>query len=209
MGRIRAGPDAARRPPAARVAAPLGGVPWALMQRLILFFLPLLAAAAADEAGSAAQGAKLFEEFRCRQCHAAQFARNLSPNGLASAMWNHTAAMSKAIEQARIPRRPMTARQAADLYAFLGGTGKSDPPGDAGQGERLYQAKLCAACHDDSISGAPALAGKGRVSAFSMMAGLWMHGGGMLSRMAAGNRSWQQLTPRELGHLAAFLNSRK
>lgn len=179
------------------------------MLQLVFLFLPVLAAAAADDTGSAARGEKLFQGFRCVQCHAARFARDLSPNGLASAMWNHTAAMAKALEQARIPRPQMTARQAADLYAFLGGTGKSDPPGDAGQGERLYQAKLCAACHDDSISGAPPLAGKGRASAFSIMAGLWTHGGGMLSRMAAGDKAWQQLTPGELGHLVAFLNSRK
>lgn len=181
-----------------------------LMPQAILLLFTLLSAAASAQTGNAARGETLFREFRCLQCHPAKFAPPASPEALASAMWNHAAGMSKAIEQARLPRPEMSPQQAADLYAFLGGGRGSARPGDARQGESLYQAKLCASCHDDPISGAPALARRpGGFSAYSMIAGLWMHGGGMLARMVAGSKEWQQLSPAEIRHLAAFLNTRK
>lgn len=181
-----------------------------LMPQAILLLFTILCVSANAQTGSAARGRKLFQEFGCVQCHPAKFTPPASPESLASAMWNHTAGMSKAIEQARLPRPRMSPQQAADLYAFFGGARGSAKPGDAREGERIYVAKLCASCHEDPVSGAPALAGRtGGFSAYSMVAGLWMHGGGMLARMVAGGKEWQQLSPAEIRHLAAFLNTRK
>jgi len=180
------------------------------MFRAILFTSLALSLSASAQTGDAARGEKLFREFKCIQCHAAKARQAYTPNGMASAMWTHATAMSKAIEAARIPRPQMSAAQAADLHAYFGRSKDTDPPGDARQGEKLYQAKLCASCHDDPIMGAPALRGrKSTASAYSMIAGLWMHGGGMLSRMATANKQWQQISAEEIGHLVAFLNAKK
>lgn len=49
----------------------------------------------------------------------------------------------------------------------------------------------------------------GGFSSFSMVSSLWMHGGGMLSRMVAKNLQWQQLSTEEVGNLIAYLNTKK
>ena len=185
--------------------------------------LAALALAFQDPAGDISRGKQAFHELRCATCHSAggsggKTAPDLSrrgdpsytPDAMASAMWNHATAMWQAMEKAGIGRPQVTEAQAADLFAFLAGGRRPEKRGDAGLGRQVYQAKFCALCHDDPYSGAPSLAPlAGHVSSFSMVATLWQHGGGMLSRMVAKNRAWQNLAPEEMAHLIAYLNARK
>jgi len=54
--------------------------------------------------------------------------------------------------------------------------------GDVARGQKVFEAKLCASCHEQFDTGAPNLAAKaGQFSAFSMVSALWQHGRGMLS----------------------------
>lgn len=169
--------------------------------------------------GDAATGERLFKEFQCASCHgAAKTAPSLmrrddpsyTPNVMASAMWSHAAGMWQAMEKMKVQRPPMTPAQAADLFAYFAGTSRGDKAGDPAQGGRVYQAKHCASCHDESDPGAPALTAKaGTFSSFSMVASLWQHGTGMLSRMVSKNTEWQRLTPEEMSHLIAHLNSKR
>lgn len=125
-------------------------------------------------------------------------------------MWSHVTAMWQAMDRAGIKRPQLTAQQATDLYAFFAGGFNPDKPGDPARGRQIYQGKLCASCHDAVETGAPRLAGRpGGFSSFSMVSSLWMHGGGMLSRMVAKNLQWQQLSTEEVGNLIAYLNTKK
>jgi cytochrome c553 len=118
--------------------------------------------------------------------------------------------MWQAMDRAGIIRPQLSEQQAADLYAFFAGGYHPDKPGDSVQGRRVYEAKLCASCHDAEDTGVPRLTARaGGYSSFSLVASLLQHGRGMLSRMVAKNLQWQKLSDDDLGNLIAYLNSRK
>lgn len=179
---------------------------------------------AADPApkGDAAAGARLFTELRCATCHSVRGVGGTSapalgpkagqpytPNVMVSSLWSHVTKMWDAMERAGVSAPRLTAQQTADLFAYFGGTAAGDKPGDAVQGRKVYEAKLCASCHDNQYF-APDLGRlAGQMNAFRLASGLWEHGRGMLSRMVSRNANWQTLTPEELGNLIAYLNSGK
>jgi len=132
-----------------------------------------------------------------------------TPNTMAGSMWSHVTKMWDAMAKAGIARPKITEQQAADLFSYFGGRSGSDKPGNATQGRKVFEAKLCASCHDNSYLAPDLSPLAGRVSAFSMVQSLWEHGDGMLSRMVSRNVSWQTLTPEEMGHIIAYLNAKK
>jgi len=198
-----------------------------MMRKILLLgvaaSLTTLTFAFQDPAGDIVRGKQAFQELKCAACHSAggsggKSAPDLSrrgdpsytPYAMASAMWNHATAMWQAMDKAGIGRPQVTEAQAADLFAFLSGGTRPEKRGDAQRGRQVYEAKFCALCHDDPYSGAPSLAPlAGHVSSFSMVAALWQHGGGMLSRMVAKDRTWQSLAPEDMAHLIAYLNTWK
>jgi mono/diheme cytochrome c family protein len=119
--------------------------------------------------------------------------------------------MWQAVDAAKIVRPQIAAEQAADLYAYLSaGSGRQNPVGAAARGQQVFEAKLCASCHEQVDTGAPNLAAKaGQFSAFSMVAALWQHGDGMLSRMVEQNKPWQVLSAQEMADIIAYLNTSK
>jgi len=185
--------------------------------------LAILSAFSGCSNSHAANGEKLFASLKCASCHgdkgqggtapalAGSSGPVSSPNAMAAAMWSHATKMWQAVDAARIDKPLVTAEQAADLYAFLSaGSGRQDPAADAARGQQVFQAKLCASCHEQVDTGAPDLSVKaGQFSAFSMVAALWQHGSGMLSRMVAQNKEWQVLSAQEMGDIIAYLNTRK
>ena len=126
-------------------------------------------------------------------------------------MWSHATRMWEAVDAAKIERPQITTEQAADLYAYLsGGSDRQNPVGAAARGQQVFEAKLCASCHEQFDTGAPNLAAKaGQFSAFSMVSALWQHGRGMLSRMVAQNKQWQVLSAQEMADIIAYLNTAK
>jgi cytochrome c553 len=174
--------------------------------------------------GDAGRGGQLFSDFQCIKCHSVggkggASAPALSPRpsgpftavGMAGAMWSHATKMWQAVDKAGVKIPPFSEQQAADLFAFVAqGRVPANEIGDAARGRGLYQAKLCASCHEESMLGAPTLGGQAaRFSAYRMMSALSQHGRGMLSRMVARNTAWQTLTASEMADLVAYLNSRK
>jgi mono/diheme cytochrome c family protein len=119
--------------------------------------------------------------------------------------------MWQAVDAAKIERPQITAGQAEDLYAYLsGGSSRRNPVGAAARGQQVFEAKLCASCHEQVDTGAPDLAAKaGQFSAFSMVTALWQHGSGMLARMVAQNKEWQVLSAQEMADIIAYLNTKK
>src|SRR5208283_5454525 len=179
-----------------------------MMRSLLVLALALAVFAAlsgcsnGEPRGSATNGEKLFASLKCASCHgdkgqggsapalAGPSGPVSSPEAMAAAMWSHAAKMWQAVDAAKIPRPQITAQQAADLYAFLSAGAKGQSPaGDAARGQKVFEAKLCASCHEQVDTGAPNLAERaGQFSAFSMVSSLWQHGSGMLARMAAQNK---------------------
>ena len=172
---------------------------------------------------AASNGEKLFTSLQCASCHgdkgqggsapalAGSSGPVSSPEAMAAAMWSHATKMWQAVDAAKISRPQVTAQQAADLYAFLSGGAKGpSPAGDAARGQQVFAAKLCASCHEQVDTGAPNLAEKaGQFSAFSMVASLWQHGSGMLSRMVSQNKEWQVLSAQDMADIIAYLNAKK
>jgi mono/diheme cytochrome c family protein len=173
--------------------------------------------------GAATNGEKLFASFKCASCHgdkgqggsaptlAGSSGPVSSPDAMAAAMWSHATKMWQAVDAAKIERPRITAEQAADLYAYLsGGSDRQSFVGTAARGQQVFEAKLCASCHEQVDTGAPNLAIKaGQFSAFSMIAALWQHGAGMLARMVAQNKEWQVLSAQEMADIIAYLNTKK
>jgi mono/diheme cytochrome c family protein len=170
--------------------------------------------------GDAAAGKQLFLELKCAVCHSANGIGGKSapslggpgytPNKMAAAIWSHVTGMWQAMDRQGIKRPQLTERQATDLYAFFAGGYHPDKPGDGKLGRQIFEAKLCASCHEAEETGAPRLTARaGGFSSFSLVAGLLQHGRGMLSRMVAKQLRWQQLSDDEVGHLIAYLNAGK
>ena len=188
----------------------------------ILAIVVLLAPAlpAQSVRGDTAAGKLLFQNLKCAACHSVNGVGGKSapalggpaytPNKMAASMWSHVSTMWKAMDREGIQRPQLTERQAADLYAFFAGGYNPDKPGDAKLGGKIYEAKLCASCHDAEETGVPRLAGRaGEFSPFSLVASLLRHGRGMLSRMVSKDLQWQQLSADEMGDLIAYLNAKK
>jgi mono/diheme cytochrome c family protein len=171
--------------------------------------------------GNAKAGQQLFQELKCATCHSvngvggktapALGGAAYTANAMAASMWSHVTRMWQAMEKAGIKRPKLTEQQAGELYAFFAaGGGKSDKAGDPQKGLQVYQSKLCESCHDAEYGSAPKLgAAMGNVSPFFMVAALWEHGDGMLSRMVSKNVEWQQLSTDDMGDLIAYLKARK
>jgi mono/diheme cytochrome c family protein len=181
-----------------------------------------LALSAQVPRGDEARGRQLFQSLKCATCHSvrgvggnvgpalgAQAGQPYTPDTMVSGMWSHVTKMWETMDKAGIARPKITTQQAADLYAYLGGSRATDKPGDAKRGRQVFEAKLCASCHDNSYLAPDLSPLAGKVSPFSMVEYLWEHGGGMLSRMVSRNVNWQTLSPQELGDIIAYLNTKR
>ncbi|MFB3778388.1 MAG: c-type cytochrome [Bryobacteraceae bacterium] len=184
--------------------------------------LAALPASAQAPQGDASRGRQVFQSLNCVTCHSvrgeggnsgpalgAQPGQTYTPNTMASGMWSHVTRMWEAMGKAGIPTPKISVQQAADLYAYFGGAAAADKPGDAKRGRAVFEAKLCASCHDDAYLAPTLETLAGKVSAFSMVNSLWEHGGGMLARMVSRNVGWQTLSPQELGDIITYLNAKK
>ena len=152
-------------------------------------------------------GAALFKEKGCADCHKGELALEYrlgdsTLTDVAAAMWNHNPQMQK-------PHPQLTADEMRRLLGYIWAKQFFYTRGDAGRGHKTFEAKKCASCHEDSSSGAPAL-GKPAdpYSAISMVVVLWKHGPAMLERMQERHIAWPQLTQTEMANLIAYLNSR-
>jgi cytochrome c2 len=157
---------------------------------------------------SAATGKELFRLKGCFHCHNGATSledkfHDRSMTDLAASMWSHG-------RKGDPPSPEMRPEEMRRIVGYLWSIQYFEPKGDAKRGKAVFEKKLCASCHNQPESGAPSLASKaGSVNSFSMVASLWAHGSGMLSRMKTKNIGWQQFTSGEMTDLIAFLNNPK
>jgi cytochrome c2 len=152
-------------------------------------------------------GEALFREKGCAECHKGALAleNRLGDSTLtdvAAAMWNHA-------PQMRQPPPELTTTEWRQLISYVWAKQFFATRGDAARGQKVFESKKCAVCHNDPSSGAPKLSKPPEpYSAITIVSALWLHGPVMLKMMQEKHIIWPQLTPGEMNNVIAYLNSR-
>ena len=204
---------------------------WDAMSILRIVFAGAVAALCARAAavppvipGDSARGERLFETAQCIRCHAVNgrggkigldlgmtVSRGYTPAQLASTMWNHAPVMWGVMEAGGIPHPKVSARDAADLFAFFYSAQFFDKPGDAVQGKATFQAKRCASCHGIDRSRAegapPVVKWESLADPVVLARQMWNHSHLMRQAFARRKMQWQALKSEELNDILAYLRS--
>jgi mono/diheme cytochrome c family protein len=162
--------------------------------------------------GDAGRGKALFASQGCEECHAlsatkvpettalAYWETLSSPIALAAAMWNHAATMRAEITRRRKAWPELTSQDFSDILVYLrnlpsarAATGRVEIT--AGNGQRLFESKGCAACHTGKLALAPLLKGK---TLTDIAAEMWDHAPKMAANPA-------QLSTEEMRELVSYL----
>ena len=141
-------------------------------------------------------GARLFQEKGCVQCHSidnddARIGPNLSRVHLkgslldiAGSMWNHAPLMQQYMAELRISPPELTAREMANLTAFLTAyqyyLKQLGRPGDPERGRQVFESKNCGLCHSlqpdaDPREIGPNLHGYSKLSPIQIAQAMWNH----------------------------------
>jgi mono/diheme cytochrome c family protein len=136
------------------------------------------AASTRVEISAGAEGEALFRSKGCVGCHTGKLAlagrlKGKTLTDIAAAMWNHQPRMAATAPQ-------LTIEEMREITSYLWAAQFFQDAGDAAAGRRVFTAKRCAVCHEDTASGAPAHRQKFQWSndGFS----IWHHSPQMLDR---------------------------
>jgi len=182
-----------------------------------------------DEPGRAAQGASVFADKGCGNCHALSgrqkagapsldsFPRNASPVFLVKAIWNHSLEMMARMVEVGMKWPTFRDSEMIDLVEYVrkNAAGPEEVaffrPGNPGEGQRIFVAKGCAKCH--SVDGAGQAAGvdlskRARTyytSLTQIASALWNKGPAILVGMAQGQFGRTNFTSQEMADLLSYL----
>ncbi len=176
--------------------------------------------------GDPVEGKRLFSEKGCGQCHAIHGKGGTKAPDLsiqkkdfpptigqfAGLMWNHFPEMFKEMQKENIKVPELSAKDMANITAYLFSIRYFDPVGDKVAGKKLFQERRCNFCHDiqkdaQGNKEGPNLAKlKGMVSPIYMATALWNHGPKMIGKMKEKNLKWQKITAKELIDLMEYFN---
>jgi mono/diheme cytochrome c family protein len=151
-------------------------------------------------------GEKLFASKGCTECHAGKRTLDILLKGqtlteIAVDMWNHQPSMKN-------PPPTFEPEEMRQIISYIWAKQYFRSEGNAARGKTLFTTKSCAACHNGSTTGAPALGkGKDAYGDITMVAALWDHGPKMLEAMSARTIPWPRFSAREMSDLIAYLNS--
>jgi cytochrome c2 len=186
----------------------------------LMSFLSSLPGAASEgpafSIGEPLAGKAIFER-SCENCHSLgagdkskidllKRSRQTSVAGYIASMWNHAPKMKK--RGGSVPK--LAGGEMRDVIAYLFMQQYFYEEGDVRRGERVYEAKGCASCHDGKRApGAPDLgATVQKFTPISMGSAVWRHGSGMRETLRAQGKTWPQFEKSEMADLLAYLNSR-
>ncbi len=180
-----------------------------------------------DRSPDPEKGQSLFTRKRCVLCHQVggvggvvgpdldYVAASGSPIQIASAMWNHGPAMTRALEARGLERPSFTGDELLDLigYVRMASTAVTDEglyvlPGDAINGGDLFGEKGCIQCHSARGLGGnvgPELAR--RRSLVDFAAAMWNKQPRMFAAQGSERIAVQQLSAEEMADLVAYLYS--
>ena len=166
-----------------------------------------------EKSGDAERGKAAFDSKGCSSCHGLQQAKVAGvvpvsqwesasePIALASAMWNHGAAMNAEFTKRRLKSPQLTSQDLTDLVIYI--QGQSAVRGVSGRveissgsaGESLFRSKGCEGCHTGRLALSERLKGN---TLTDITAAMWNH----QSRMAA---AAPPLSVPEMREIASFL----
>jgi cytochrome c2 len=167
--------------------------------------LPVRNTAPALRLSAGSTGQALFDSKGCAACHTGKNAlapklKGKTLTDIAADMWNHQPKMS--------PNPPVfSSDEMRELVSFLWAGQFFAGDGNAAAGARVFTAKHCAGCHNDSSSGAPKL--NGQFTAATMVSALWHHGPSMAEQMKSRHLPWPRFDGQDMANLIAYLNTRK
>jgi cytochrome c551/c552 len=169
--------------------------------------------------GNPAKGKALFDEKRCSKCHLGEAAAKRIQTGLipialkkgvtevATMMWNHGGAMMERMKKESVEWPKFDGNEMADLIAYIYFLDFEDKPGDDQKGELIFRSKGCADCHRQTGRGrGPDLATVKKLDTpIRMIQLMWNHAGEMEDLIVSQNRSWPDLSSRDMRDLYAYL----
>ncbi|HUA20562.1 MAG TPA: c-type cytochrome [Bryobacteraceae bacterium] len=156
---------------------------------------------------AAETGEQLFESKGCTNCHKGQLALekllgDSTLTDVAVDLWDHSPQMQQ-------PHPHLTLPEMREVLSYVWAKQFFGSTGDAVKGKKTFEAKKCAACHDNASSGAPTLTKPATpYSAVAMVEVLWHHGPAMERKMHDMHIGWPQLSQSDMANLIAYLNSR-
>jgi len=176
--------------------------------------------------GDPVEGKKLFSQKGCERCHTltgkgrtggpdlGKQRKDFPPTigQFAGLMWNHFPQMLDQMERENVKVPELSAKEMANITAYLFSIRYFDPLGNAAQGKKLFEEKQCSSCHQirkeaQGTKEVPNLAYlRGKVSPILMATALWNHGPKMIGKMKEKNLRWQRITDKELIDLMEYLN---
>ena len=181
----------------------------------------VLAQTAGPDPQDPAAGSSVFGSKGCVRCHAIDgiggkegpdLARGDRPRSfydLAASLWNHAPKMAERMGRLGIARPRLTARESADLVAFLFTANYFDRPGDIAAGRRAFSDLRCVVCHQvggtGGVTGPSLDAVTQEWTPISLAAAMWNHGPRMLEVMRAKRIVRPTLKGSELRDLIAYV----
>jgi mono/diheme cytochrome c family protein len=169
--------------------------------------------------GLAGNGARLFSQKGCLECHSVQGgggrrAPDLAQRGVSSsmlafaaAMWNKAPDMMASMRARGLTPPRLEPREMADIVAYLYSVRYFAEPGNSRQGANLLRAKGCTGCHSvdgKGGNGAPDLSTVRHLhSPAAVIASMWNHG--TVAGAVTPDAPWPMLQPAEIADLSQYL----
>jgi cytochrome c551/c552 len=178
-------------------------------------------ALAADNPGDADTGRALFSSKHCVRCHVSEGKQAVGPAlgelrrpqgemELAGRLWNHAPAMFATLAREGLEWPRISAREMADLMAYLRADPARDPEPDLFKGQVTLLRKGCLKCHSLRREGGrvePDLAEprSDYESAAAWAAAMWTHAPAMVGMAGQRGIQYPRFSGDEMGNLVGFL----
>lgn len=170
--------------------------------------------------GSPQDGAKVYEEKGCVNCHSterssapllASLPLHTSAADIAGMMWNHGEQMFAKMRAGAIAWPIFEGKEMADLIAYLYFVKFIEPPGNAVVGKTFFQEKKCSACHSiQGVGGSigPDLAlSTSHISNIAILTAMLNHSETMSEALLNRGDIWPLLNGHEMRDIFAYIKA--
>ncbi|MDH3496007.1 MAG: c-type cytochrome [Gemmatimonadota bacterium] len=168
------------------------------------------------------RGGRLFATKQCVRCHGPNgrgtswgpdlraATQQLRVSEIAGRLWNHSASMAVAMRARGIVFPQFQGSEMADVIAFLYYLRFYDTGGDVRNGERVFEAKGCAACHriDEPPQVGPDLSqSEAPLTPLGLATAMWDHAPAMYTQIRSADVEWPRFEGEEMRDLSVYLRS--
>lgn len=183
------------------------------MARAIVSFLILCGFASAMDPE---RGKQVVRDQNCLTCHnvrgegeqkgpdlSGRLVDHYTPAALASRLWNHLPEMWTAMQREAASRPQVTERDTEDLFAYLYSEHFLNPAGNEIRGQRAFEQRGCAACHNAG-PGTPVENWTGIRDPFTLAQRMWNHAPAMRDARKERGIVFARLSSRDLADMTAY-----